>query len=95
MKRPRLTDKGTGAGFGPSYSFMRFTGKCCNWFFFRKVEVVGGQDIPKEGPVILVATHFATLMDTSILSEHMPHERKLHYWAKRESHLEQTRGETR
>ncbi len=84
MKRPKLTNKGTGAGFGPAYDFMRFTGACCNWQFYRQVGVTGGEDIPKEGPVILVSTHFATLMDTSLLSEHMPHRRKLHYWAKRE-----------
>lgn len=47
-----------GAGFGPMYNVMRFIGERSAAHFFRRVEVIGGHDVPKDGPFILCCTHF-------------------------------------
>lgn len=72
-----------GAGFGPMYNVMRFIGERSAAHFFKRVEVIGGQDVPKEGPFILCCTHFSTIMDVAIISAELPHRRPIHYWAKR------------
>lgn len=81
---PSPTHETKGAGFGPMYNFMAWVGDRSAAHFFRKVVVVGGHDVPKEGqPIILCCTHFSTLMDVAIISAKLPHNRSIHYWAKR------------
>lgn len=65
------------------YSFMRFVGERSAAHFFRRVLVVGGDDVPRKGPFILCCTHFSTLMDVALISAELPHRRPIHYWAKR------------
>lgn len=77
------TETTKGAGFGPMYPVMRFIGERCAAHFFRDVAVVGGQDVPKEGPILVCCTHFSTIMDVAVISAKLPHRRPIHYWAKR------------
>lgn len=62
---------------------MRWIGRRCSEHFFSSVEVIGGESVPAEGPFILVCTHFSTIMDVAIISAHLPHNRPIHYWAKK------------
>lgn len=72
-----------GRGFGPWYRIMRWIGRRCSDHFFSDVQVIGGEDVPATGPFILVCTHFSTIMDVAIISAHLPHNRPIHYWAKK------------
>lgn len=73
-----------GRGFGPWYSIMRWIGRRCTTHFFSSVDVIGELDsVPAEGPFILVCTHFSTIMDVAVISAHLPHNRPIHYWAKK------------
>ncbi|PWN40212.1 hypothetical protein IE81DRAFT_349442 [Ceraceosorus guamensis] len=83
QRRRRLHGPPPGAGFGPMYSVMRFIGERCAAHFFKRVEIIGGEDIPKDGPIIVCATHFSTIMDVALISAYLPHRRPIHYWAKR------------
>ncbi|EMD33764.1 hypothetical protein CERSUDRAFT_87104 [Gelatoporia subvermispora B] len=50
--------------------------------FFTEIHVVGGENVPKDGPIIVTATHHNMMLDPAILSSAFPHARILHYWAK-------------
>ncbi|KAH7888964.1 hypothetical protein F5I97DRAFT_1803842 [Phlebopus sp. FC_14] len=52
------------------------------WSFFTEVRVVGGENVPKDGPIIVTATHHNMMLDPSILSSSFPHRRILNYWSK-------------
>ncbi|UZJ54094.1 hypothetical protein CBS101457_003414 [Exobasidium rhododendri] len=83
MPSAKLKDETKGAGFGIAYKIMRLVGERCAAHFFRDVLVMGGQDVPKTGPIIVCCTHFSTIMDVAIISAKLPHRRPIHYWAKR------------
>ncbi|KAE8223523.1 hypothetical protein CF319_g3457 [Tilletia indica] len=69
--------------FGYAFDFMRWVGTTSIERFFDRITVVGGEDVPAKGPLIIVATHPATIVDTMIITSNMPHRRKMHFWAKR------------
>ncbi|EGO00424.1 hypothetical protein SERLA73DRAFT_181008 [Serpula lacrymans var. lacrymans S7.3] len=52
------------------------------WSFFTEVHVIGGENVPVEGPIIVTATHHNMMLDPAILSSAFPHRRILHYWSK-------------
>ncbi|KIJ68024.1 hypothetical protein HYDPIDRAFT_107608 [Hydnomerulius pinastri MD-312] len=52
------------------------------WSFFTEVRVVGGENVPVEGPIIVTATHHNMMLDPSVLSSSFPHRRILNYWSK-------------
>ncbi|KAF8549758.1 hypothetical protein OG21DRAFT_1514834 [Imleria badia] len=52
------------------------------WSFFTEVRVVGGENVPVEGPIIVTATHHNMILDPSVLSTSFPHRRILNYWSK-------------
>ncbi|OAX39732.1 hypothetical protein K503DRAFT_738887 [Rhizopogon vinicolor AM-OR11-026] len=52
------------------------------WSFFTEVRVIGGEDVPRDGPLIVTATHHNMMIDPAILSSSFPHRRVLHYWSK-------------
>lgn len=68
--------------FGPTYSLINWLGHSALSSFFSKIVVVGGDHVPLEGPVIVVANHWAGAVDPALLSGFFPHGRKLHYWSK-------------
>ncbi|KAK0537280.1 hypothetical protein OC834_000852 [Tilletia horrida] len=68
--------------FGYAFNFMRWVGTTSIARFFDRIAVVGGEDVPAKGPLIIVATHPATIVDTMVITTHMPHGRKMHFWAK-------------
>ncbi|KAJ4488873.1 glycerol-3-phosphate-acyltransferase [Lentinula edodes] len=50
--------------------------------FFSEIRVVGGENVPHTGPVIITATHHNMMLDPVILSSTFPNQRILHYWSK-------------
>ncbi|KAK0546485.1 hypothetical protein OC845_004563 [Tilletia horrida] len=69
--------------FGHAFDFMRWVGTTSIRRFFDRIAVVGGKDVPAKGPIIIVASHPATIVDTMVITTFMPHRRKMHFWAKR------------
>ncbi|KAJ7213017.1 hypothetical protein GGX14DRAFT_446036 [Mycena pura] len=50
--------------------------------FFTEVRVIGGDSVPKDGPIIVTATHHNMMLDPVILSYTFPFGRILNYWSK-------------
>ncbi|KAF5381135.1 hypothetical protein D9757_009414 [Collybiopsis confluens] len=50
--------------------------------FFTEIRIVGGENVPKTGPIIVCATHHNMMLDPMILSSTFPNKRILHYWSK-------------
>ncbi|KAH8077503.1 glycerol-3-phosphate-acyltransferase [Cristinia sonorae] len=50
--------------------------------FFTEIRVIGGENVPKDGPLIVTATHHNMMLDPAILSSAFPYARILHYWVK-------------
>ncbi|OBZ70864.1 Glycerol-3-phosphate O-acyltransferase 2 [Grifola frondosa] len=50
--------------------------------FFTEIHVVGGENVPEHGPIIVTATHHNMMLDPAVLSCAFPYKRVLHYWAK-------------
>ncbi|KAM0753442.1 hypothetical protein T439DRAFT_322346 [Meredithblackwellia eburnea MCA 4105] len=68
--------------FGPTHPSLRALAKAATQAFFSRVLVEGHDEVPSEGPVIVVANHWNAAVDPAMLSCWFPHNRKLHYWAK-------------
>merc|ERR1711939_908516 len=68
--------------FGPSHRILRKVARYTMEGFFSEVLVVGEENVPKEGPLIVCCTHWNMIVDPAILSCFFPHNRMLHYWAK-------------
>ncbi|KAK0462553.1 uncharacterized protein EV420DRAFT_1265530 [Desarmillaria tabescens] len=50
--------------------------------FFTEIRVIGEENVPKDGPIIVAATHHNMILDPIILSTSFPYKRILHYWSK-------------
>ncbi|KAI0644683.1 glycerol-3-phosphate-acyltransferase [Trametes meyenii] len=50
--------------------------------FFTEIHVIGGEHVPRDGPIIVTATHHNMMLDPAVLSCAFPYKRVLHYWAK-------------
>ncbi|KAJ7090944.1 hypothetical protein B0H15DRAFT_930373 [Mycena belliarum] len=50
--------------------------------FFTEVRVIGGENVPRDGPIIVTATHHNMMLDPVILSYVFPYGRILNYWSK-------------
>ncbi|GLB37088.1 putative phosphate acyltransferases [Lyophyllum shimeji] len=50
--------------------------------FFSEIRVIGGENVPKDGPIIVTATHHNMMLDPAVLSVTFPHRRILNYWSK-------------
>ncbi|GJE90098.1 glycerol-3-phosphate-acyltransferase [Phanerochaete sordida] len=50
--------------------------------FFSEIHVIGGENVPRDGPIIVTATHHNMVIDPAVLSYAFPYRRILHYWAK-------------
>ncbi|TDL21704.1 acyltransferase [Rickenella mellea] len=52
------------------------------WSFFTEVHVIGGENVPADGPIIVCATHHNMMLDPAILSSAFPRGRIMNYWTK-------------
>ncbi|KAK0213273.1 hypothetical protein DFS33DRAFT_1377746 [Desarmillaria ectypa] len=50
--------------------------------FFTEIRVIGEENVPKDGPIIVAATHHNMILDPIVLSTSFPSKRILHYWSK-------------
>ena len=64
--------------FGPTHRAIRTLAKAATGSFFREVEVVDGDNVPKDGPLIVCSNHWNMTVDPAILSCYFPHGRQLH-----------------
>ncbi|KAK4053595.1 hypothetical protein OIO90_003834 [Microbotryomycetes sp. JL221] len=69
--------------FGYTHTTLRALAKGATQSFFARIHVEFDQDnVPRDGPVIVVANHHNSAVDPAMLSCFFPYGRKLHYWAK-------------
>ena len=52
---------------GRRYRMVRFHGDLCTWLSYRKTQVTGLENIPKDGSVILAPNHSNALMDAMVI----------------------------
>ncbi|KDQ55712.1 hypothetical protein JAAARDRAFT_195538 [Jaapia argillacea MUCL 33604] len=50
--------------------------------FYNQIHVIGGENVPEDGPIIVAATHHNMMLDPAVLSSAFPTQRILHYWSK-------------
>ncbi|KAI0674865.1 hypothetical protein C8Q78DRAFT_1009320 [Trametes maxima] len=68
-----------------AYVAHRIIRRIASWAvvsFFTEIHVVGGEHVPRDGPIIVTATHHNMMLDPAVLSCAFPYKRVLHYWAK-------------
>ncbi|KAF9257943.1 glycerol-3-phosphate-acyltransferase [Marasmius fiardii PR-910] len=61
---------------------IRFISSKAASSFFTEVRVIGGENVPATGPLVVAATHHNMMLDPAILSMGFPHRRILNYWSK-------------
>ncbi|KAK6972111.1 PlsC domain-containing protein [Favolaschia claudopus] len=64
------------------HRIIRYTAGVGAASFFTEVRVIGSENVPQDGPVIVTATHHNMMVDPVILSYTFPYRRILHYWSK-------------
>ncbi|TFK25729.1 hypothetical protein FA15DRAFT_668252 [Coprinopsis marcescibilis] len=64
------------------HRIIRFLADLATQSFFTEIRVIGGENVPQDGPIIVTATHHNMMLDPVILSAAFPHRRKLNYWSK-------------
>uniref|UniRef100_A0A8H7Y8D0 Phospholipid/glycerol acyltransferase domain-containing protein n=1 Tax=Psilocybe cubensis TaxID=181762 RepID=A0A8H7Y8D0_PSICU len=64
------------------HRLIRFISSLAVDSFFHEVRVIGGENVPKDGPIIVTATHHNMMLDPVILSVGFPYQRMLNYWSK-------------
>ncbi|KAG2030212.1 hypothetical protein BDR03DRAFT_878894 [Suillus americanus] len=50
--------------------------------FYSEVCITGGENVPRDGPVIIAATHHNEIVDIAALSATISYRRRVCYWAK-------------
>lgn len=68
--------------YKPLHRIIRGTAGLAVDSFFTELRVIGGENVPKKGPIIVCATHHNMMLDPVILSVGFPHQRILNYWSK-------------
>ena len=53
-------------------AFLRSLGRLVLSVFFRRIEVVGAERFPAEGPVVVVANHFNSIVDGALITTYLP-----------------------
>ncbi|KIO32253.1 hypothetical protein M407DRAFT_18820 [Tulasnella calospora MUT 4182] len=68
--------------FGPSHKIILSIAKGALHSFFHEIRVINEDNVPKDGPVLVLCTHHNMIIDPAMLSSTFPHGRFIHYWAK-------------
>ncbi|QRV79144.1 acyltransferase [Ceratobasidium sp. AG-Ba] len=68
--------------FGQTHEIILGVASKALWAFFSDVRVIGSENVPETGPVILACTHHSMAVDAAVLSWAVPYHRRVHYWAK-------------
>ncbi|KAF8993678.1 glycerol-3-phosphate-acyltransferase [Cyathus striatus] len=68
--------------FKAVHRLIRLTASLAVSSFFTEVRVIGGENVPKDGPIIVTATHHNMMLDPVVLSVAFPYQRILNYWSK-------------
>ncbi|KZT63684.1 hypothetical protein DAEQUDRAFT_815496 [Daedalea quercina L-15889] len=68
-----------------AYILHRVLRRVATWAvvaFFTEIHIIGSENVPKDGPIIVTATHHNMMIDPAVLSTMFPYQRILHFWAK-------------
>ncbi|CEL60758.1 hypothetical protein RSOLAG1IB_03997 [Rhizoctonia solani AG-1 IB] len=68
--------------FGKSHEIILGIASRGVWAYFSEAKIIGSENVPETGPVILACTHHAMAVDAAALSWAVPYHRRVHYWAK-------------
>ncbi|CAG8547787.1 4494_t:CDS:2 [Dentiscutata erythropus] len=68
--------------FGIAYDVVTTLSRWSIYGFYKEIRVVGHENVPKEGPIIVCSTHSNMIVDPAVLAVTFPHHRKIHFWAK-------------
>ncbi|RHZ49022.1 hypothetical protein Glove_535g47 [Diversispora epigaea] len=68
--------------FGISYDIISTLSRWGIHGFYREIRIMGCENVPKEGPLIVCCTHNNMVVDPAVLATTFPHKRKIHLWAK-------------
>ncbi|KAJ1304729.1 hypothetical protein OPQ81_005867 [Rhizoctonia solani] len=68
--------------FGKSHEVILGIASRGVWAYFSEANIIGSENVPETGPIILACTHHAMAVDAAVLSWAVPHHRRVHYWAK-------------
>ncbi|CAE6522533.1 unnamed protein product [Rhizoctonia solani] len=68
--------------FGKSHEVILAMAKGGVWAYFSEAKVIGSENVPETGPVLIACTHHAMAVDPAVLSWAVPYHRRVHYWAK-------------
>ncbi|PPQ85479.1 hypothetical protein CVT24_008533, partial [Panaeolus cyanescens] len=68
--------------FKALHRLIRFIATMAVHSFFYEVRIIGEENVPKDGPIIVTATHHNMMLDPVILSVGFPYRRMLNYWSK-------------
>ncbi|CAG8505047.1 7798_t:CDS:2 [Dentiscutata heterogama] len=68
--------------FGLAYDVVTTLSRWSIYGFYKEIRVVGHENVPKEGPMIVCSTHSNMIVDPAVLAVTFPHHRKIHFWAK-------------
>ncbi|KAF9478620.1 glycerol-3-phosphate-acyltransferase [Pholiota conissans] len=68
--------------FKALHRLIRFISDLAVHSFFHEVRIIGGENVPKNGPIIVTATHHNMMLDPVVLSVGFPYRRMLNYWSK-------------
>ncbi|KAF8632302.1 hypothetical protein AX17_004882 [Amanita inopinata Kibby_2008] len=64
------------------HRLIRYVSQLAAASFFTEIRVIGGENVPRHGPIIVTATHHNMIIDPVILSVGFPYQRILNYWSK-------------
>ncbi|KAJ9108766.1 hypothetical protein QFC21_000086 [Naganishia friedmannii] len=68
--------------FGASHVPIRSLAETALSSFFKEIIVLGSENVPEEGPLLVACSHSNMAIDPAVLSATMPHKIPLHYWVK-------------
>ena len=61
-------------GFSTGYYIVHLMTRLSLFSFFRKIHLIGLENIPMKGPLIVCGTHFNQFVDAMILIAYFPRE---------------------
>lgn len=66
--------------FGPPHAPLVGLARLALTSFFKEIVVIGSENVPDEGPLLVACSHSNMAVDPAVLSCTIKH--KLHYWVK-------------
>ncbi|GHJ85685.1 hypothetical protein NliqN6_2087 [Naganishia liquefaciens] len=68
--------------FGATHFPTRSLAETALSSFFKEIIVLGSENVPEEGPMLVACSHTNMVIDPAVLSNTIPRKVPLHYWVK-------------